>query len=141
VRLARQGFTLLEMVVVLTLVAIITSLAVQEYRASLHQAERAAVAALLQENAAVLERFYSERGSYKLSATQWPALPYVYYPASTQPSYTLAFGSTPRNTDPDYYVLRATASTPEEGYIELLSTGIMRHCVPEGGTWQCRVWP
>lgn len=139
--LARQGFSLLEMVVVLLLVAIISSMAVREYRASLRQAERAAVAALLQQNAAVLERFYSESGSYKLSATQWPTLPHVYYPASAQPSYTLAFGSTPRNTDPDYYVLRATASTQEEGYIELISTGIMRRCVPEGGTWQCRVWP
>lgn len=139
--LARQGFTLLEMVVVLLLVAIISSMAVREYRASLRQAERAAVAALLQQNAAVLERFYSESGSYKLSATQWPALPHVYYPASVQPSYTLAFGSTPRNTDPDYYVLRATANTSEEGYIELLSTGIMRRCVPDGGTWQCRGWP
>lgn len=140
-RLARQGFTLLDMVVVMLLVADISSMAVREYRANVRQAERAAVAALLQENAVVLERFYSERGSYKLSATQWPALPHVYYPASAQPSYTLAFGSTPRNTDPDYYVLRATATTPEEGYIELLSTGIMRRCVPDGGAWQCRVWP
>lgn len=137
----RQGFTLLEMVVVVLLVACITLMAVHGYGDRLRQGERAAVAALLQENAAVLERFYSENGSYKLSATQWPALPHVYYPASTQPSYTLAFGSTPRNTDPDYYVLRATATQAEEGYIELLSTGIMRRCVPAGATWQCRAWP
>lgn len=133
--------TLLELLIVLVLAAILGALAAWTYSSQRQQAERMAATALLEQDASFLEQFYSQHGSYKLSATQWPALPYGVYPESGTPLYRLAFSTTPRNTDADYYVLRATAEDGSEGYIEMLQTGVMRRCAPAGTLWQCRHWP
>lgn len=134
---AARGFSLVELLFVLVLLAVLSAMGGGLYQDALQRADRAVVASWLQENASMLERYYSEHGSYKLSPTQWPPLPRVFYPDASNPVYTLAFGSLARNTDPDYYVLRATASDASLGYIELLSTGMMRRCVPDGTRWLC----
>ncbi|MFN4236768.1 MAG: type IV pilin protein [Vogesella sp.] len=136
-RLIQRGFTLIELIIGMLLLSLLLSVAGWQYDSYLKRMDQQAVASLLQQNASFLERFYSERGSYKATPSQWPVLPHQRYPASGTARYQLAFGSTPRNTDPDYYVLRATASDEALGYIELLQTGTLRRCFATAGTVQC----
>jgi hypothetical protein len=53
--------------------------------------------------------------------------------------YTIGFAATARNTDNGYFVLRATATDVQLGYVELTQTGIMKYCVPEGSKERCRL--
>lgn len=136
-RIGAAGFTLAEGLVVLLMMALLAAIAVPAYQAWLQRADRHGVVVLLQLNASFLARHHSEKGDYRQSATEWPALPHVRYPETGESRYTLAFGTTPRNTDPDSYVLRATARDTAQGYVELLHTGILRHCLRADGKLQC----
>lgn len=137
-RLRQTGHTLAELMFAILLLGLIVAVAAPHYVDYQRRSDRQVVASLLQQNATFLERYYSEHGSYKASPIQWPALPYSRYPESGSLLYTLAFGSTPRNTDPDYYVLRATATDTTQGYVELLQTGTLRHCAPLDGKVTCK---
>jgi type IV pilus assembly protein PilE len=127
------------MLLVLCLCAVLLALAIWLYPEQQKRAQRQAAAALLQQNAVYLEQYYSQHGSYKQSATQWPDLPFTQYPLQGSAVYNLAFGSLPRNTDNGYYSLRATALDDQQGYIELVQTGIMKHCVVAAGQETCRL--
>lgn len=132
------GFTLSELMFAVLLLSLLLVLATWQYGAYRSRLDDQAVVVMLQKNAAYLEQYYSEHSTYKASPSTWPLLPYERYPDSGAILYVVAFGSTPRNTDADYYILRATASDPELGYIELLQTGILRQCKPQGSRVQCQ---
>lgn len=132
------GFTLSELMFAVLLLSLLLVLATWQYGAYRSRLDDQAVVVMLQKNAAYLEQYYSEHSTYKASPSTWPLLPYERYPDSGAIRYVVAFGSTPRNTDADYYILRATASDPELGYIELLQTGILRQCKPQGSRVQCQ---
>lgn len=137
--MASRGFTLLEVLLCLLLMASLSGMAVWLYREQQHRAERAAVAALLQQNAVFLEQYFSENGSYKASPTSWPPLPHTQYPAQGSASYVLLFGTLPRNTDNGYYVLRASGVGEQRGYLELLQTGVLKYCEAQGSGEYCRL--
>lgn len=137
-RIKMGGFTLSELMLALLLLGLLLVVATWQYGAYRLRLDDQAVVAMLQKNAAYLEQYYSEHSTYKASPTTWPLLPYDRYPDSGAIRYSVAFGSTPRNTDADYYILRATASDPDLGYIELLQTGILRQCKLQGSRVQCQ---
>ena len=139
--LARRGFTLIELLLVLALLGILSAAAWPAYQGYVQRSQRALAVALLQENAMFLEEFYHRQGSYKLTPTRWPALPAVVSPSDGEPQYQLAFGSTPRNTDDGYYVLRATRlqARDETEVITLTQTGIMKLCLRRDGVERCEL--
>ena len=133
-----RGFSLPELLVVLAVLAILLGMGMPSYREYVEKSARQEATALLQKNALFLEDFYQRTGSYKQSPTRWPPLPYRHASAGV---YTLDFGSTPRNTDDGYYVLRASREL-EGGGSELLSltqTGILKYCHAESGGTACEL--
>lgn len=139
--LARRGFTLLELLLVLALLGILSAAALPAYQGYVQRSQREQAIALLQENAIFLEEFYHRHGSYKLTPTRWPTLPVPLSPPGGVAQYQLAFGSLPRNTDDGYYVLRATRLqvTDETEVISLTQTGIIKRCVRRDGVEQCEL--
>lgn len=139
--LVPRGFTLLELLLVLALLGILSAAALPAYQGYVQRSQRALAVALLQENAMFLEEFYHRQGSYKLTPTRWPVLPASVSPSDGEPQYQLAFGSTPRNTDDGYYVLRATRlqARDETEVITLTQTGIMKLCLRRDGVERCEL--
>ena len=118
------GFTLIELMIAMAIVAILTTLAVSSYEGSVQRGKRSeAVAALLQ-GAQQLERYYSAHGSYKDPGTN--ALAAVFstlVPASGTAYYTIAAQGQTATT----FTLRAThvgaMSADKCGDFEITETG------------------
>lgn len=66
------GFTLVELLVVLMIVAVLTAIAYPGYARHVERARRSAARAVLLEAAQFMERYYSARNSYVLDPTQTP---------------------------------------------------------------------
>ena len=69
------GFTLVELLIVLTVVGILSAVALPSYRESVRKGQRAEARALLYEVMQKQERFYTENNSYTttLTALGYPA--------------------------------------------------------------------
>jgi type IV pilus assembly protein PilE len=63
-RQRKRGFTLIEVVVVLAIIAILAAIAVPSYQNSLDRGRRADGREMLQRIAAAQERFYTNRNTY-----------------------------------------------------------------------------
>lgn len=87
------GFTLIELMIAVVVMAIITSVALPSYREYVRQTRRAEVRALLLENAQFMERFFTENNRYNLrvDGTTAPVLPNTASPRSGTALYTLSF--------------------------------------------------
>lgn len=133
-----RGFSLPELLIVLAVLGILLGIGIPSYREYLEKNARQEATVLLQKNALFLESLYQRTGSYKQSPTRWPQLPHSHASAGV---YALDFGSTPRNTDEGYYVLRASRRL-DSGGSELLSltqTGILKYCQTESGVTTCEL--
>lgn len=60
----QAGFTLIELMLVVALVGILAAMAYPSYQEQVRQTRRAEVAAVLLENAQLLERHFTRHGSY-----------------------------------------------------------------------------
>ena len=131
------GFTLLELLMVLLLGSVLTLWGVQSYRQQLQQQEVAQLAVRLRACAVFLEEYYARHLRYKATAYTWPVLPYSRYPDADELRYHISFGSSARNTDNGYYVLRAVDAADSRRYVELTQTGMLKFCQPEAGRSIC----
>lgn len=98
------GFTLMEVMVVVAVVAILSAIALPSYNAYVIKTRRSAATVCLQERAQLMERYYTT----KLTYVDAPA------PAACDGivnSYTVAFESTPTAKA---FVLTATPSTSQK---------------------------
>ncbi|WP_040640750.1 type IV pilin protein [Halopseudomonas pelagia] len=64
----QAGFTLIELMLVVAVVGILAAIAYPSYQEQVRQTRRAEVAAVLLENAQLLERFFTRHGSYEEGA-------------------------------------------------------------------------
>ncbi len=100
-----RGFTLIELMIVVAVVGILAAIAYPSYQEQVRKSRRADAAAVLMRNAQILERVYTETGSYSADA---PLLP-----------------KSPIDGDETYYDM-----TPADGAIT--ATGFTLQAVPAG---------
>jgi type IV pilus assembly protein PilE len=61
---ARNGFTLIELMIVIAIVAVLAAIAYPSYREQVSRSRRADAKTVLMENAQFMERFYTQNGTY-----------------------------------------------------------------------------
>lgn len=98
-----QGFTLLELMVVVIIVAVLATIAYPMYQDQMRKTRRAQARADMMQTIQKLERYHSARNTYAgFAATEI---------TSSQPSfYTIAFDAAPTDTT---FALRATPTGPQ----------------------------
>ncbi|OBY60078.1 type IV pilin [Pseudomonas sp. AU12215] len=121
-----RGFTLIELMVVVTIIAIISAIAYPSYQEYVRKARRADAEASLMELSQFMERYYTANGRYTTSANAAIGLPFSESPKDGATKYyTLAFSGTPTATT---YVLSATPkgamSGDTCGTLTLSNTGV-----------------
>lgn len=131
-----RGFTLIELMVVVAIVAILASIAFASYEYAVTKSRRSAAAACLQERAQFMERFYTTNMSYVSRAppNAAPVLPQC--DAELQPFYSVAYAVTPTAAAPTAYTLSATPLASQLTNDTLCGTLTLTHqgVRGEGGT-------
>ncbi len=106
------GFTLIELVTVMAIIAILTAIAVPSYFQSIARGHRSEARATLTHAAQWMERWRTERGTYRdpLNLPNPPALPAALLnsPASGTPIYNITVATPTAAT----YTLTATPANP-----------------------------
>lgn len=100
-----KGFTLIEVMIVVAIVAILASVAVPSYLESIRRGNRADAAATLLKNANWMEQQFTVNSSYKLPDGTVPAIPFAQSPPSGAAKYTIALAA---GTTATTYTLEAT---------------------------------
>lgn len=95
-RVDMSGFTLLELMITVAVVAILATIAYASYQDQIVKSRRAAAAACLQERAQFMERFYTTNLSYLDSASAAPAISQCDNEVSPHYQVGLAAGTTAR---------------------------------------------
>lgn len=120
--ITRRGFTLMEVLIVLVIVGILASLALQSWHEQVLRAQRAEAQSGLLELAGWLERNAAGSGRYDLDASGQPVvLPFSQSPKSGIARYALTLAVVPGS-----YLLSATPITSdlECGVLSLDATGV-----------------
>ena len=113
---ANRGFTLIEVMVVVVILAIIASLAMPSYVEHIRRGNRAQAEAVLLENAQSLQVFYNTRNTYTGATLTWTQSPaagtakynIVMVPSGGGNSFTLT--ATPTFADPNCGNLTLTST-------------------------------
>lgn len=95
-RVEMSGFTLLELMITVAVVAILATIAYASYQDQIVKSRRATAAACLQERAQFMERFYTTNLSYLDSAGAAPAISQCDNEISPYYQVGLAAGTTAR---------------------------------------------
>ena len=97
----KQGFTLIELMIVVAVIGILAAIAYPSYREQVNQTRRAEVTTVLLENAQLLERHFTRTGAYNAAglsiATQsphdgWGSLYHQHHGADRQYLYLAGSG-------------------------------------------------
>ncbi len=92
----QNGFTLIELMMVVAIVGVLAGIAIPSYQDSLVKSRRADAKAALLELSVFMERYYTAKGCYNVpdattgacpNNTTAPTLPFVVSPKSGTPSY------------------------------------------------------
>lgn len=126
-----RGFTLLELMIVVSIIAILAAIAIPSYQSSIAKSRRADAQGALQGFAQAMERFQTNNGTYMGAATSGAdsGAPAIFPTKSPidgdQTFYNLTIKATPDATS---YTLVATAVNDQvsDGNMELESTGARR---------------
>ncbi len=119
-----KGFTLIELMIAVVVVAILTSIAYPSYQEQVAKAKRADAASALATGAQALERYYTSNGTYLDADGNLAAVYPTKAPESGSTHYTIAATGTPTANS---FTLRATRTgtmTDDRcGNLEISSTG------------------
>ena len=111
--MAQGGFTLIEVIVAMLIIAVLTAIAIPNYRAYVARGNRAEARANLLEAANWMERWRTERGRYDDPANvnnPPPGFPWAQIPRVGGPKYNVAVVATAAT-----YTITATAIGPMAG--------------------------
>lgn len=118
-RLTQQGFTLIEVMIVVVILGIISAIALPSYQEHVRRANRAEGMAFLQDVAARQERYFAQNNTYITAASDYKKLGLNALTSETG-KYTLAI------TNANSYTLSATPtsfSDPKCGTLGLNALG------------------
>lgn len=129
---ANQGFTLIEAMIVVVIVAILASIALPAYQDSVRKSKRADAQGALLGLANAMERYFTTNGSY--TGADAATIFSAQVPTSGGTAYYTLSITANNGTS---YTLRATAvgSMAGDGNMELTSTGIRRWDEGNDGTF------
>jgi type IV pilus assembly protein PilE len=123
---AAGGFTFLELMVVVLLVAILAAIAYPTYRDQVRKAHRADAQAVLMQAAQFMERYYTENGTYKNAV-----LPYSKSPIDGTVSYYAIALTVP--DDGSSFTVTATPGASESGAAVMSVTDTGRRGLDRNG--------
>jgi len=126
---SQQGFTLIEVMVVVAIVSILIAIALPSYRQHVEDSRRTAAKAMLMQNYQYMQRFYSANSSYSTgigNTATAPVLPYTKAPADATGS-AISYNITIQASTNTTFVLQAvpTGSMTNDkcGTLSISNTG------------------
>jgi type IV pilus assembly protein PilE len=132
-RQTSNGFTLVELLIVVVIISLLAMVAVPSYNVSVAKARRADAQATLSGLAGAMERWFTERGSYLQAAGPDSSptdtgVPRIYYSQSPIDGNIKFYNLTIHSATAGTYTLRATpiGGQADDGYLEMASTGLER---------------
>lgn len=105
-----QGFSLVELLVVIGILGILVTIAVPVYRGYTQRGHRAAAKAALMENAQYMERYFTTHNTYYDNVT--PDLPVLPVTSTEGGTYAIGFQGTPDATS---FVIQAVPQGSQVG--------------------------
>jgi type IV pilus assembly protein PilE len=113
----QKGFTLVELMVTVAIIAILASIALPSYQDSVRQTRRAAAQADLMELASHMERLYTANSSYGNASTALPDLGTEFY--------TVSFANNEPDDDSFIIIAEPTGSQADDacGDLSISNTG------------------
>ena len=129
-KFAENGFSLIELMIVVAIVAILAAVAVPSYQRYILKTNRSDAMAVLQGFAQAMERHYAQNNSYLGAASGGdddgiPAIYSAQAPIDGAVKYNLTIEP---GTTATQYTLRATPTGAQaaDGYLEITNTGLRR---------------
>lgn len=126
----QQGFTLIELMIAVGIVAILASVAYGSYRDTINDSRRADAQGSLTSFAISMERFFTETGTYQGAATGGgnTGAPTIFATEAPLDGATKYYDLSIQAANATTFTLRATPKNAQagDGFIELTSTGTRR---------------
>ena len=137
-----QGFTLVELMIVVVIAAILTSIALPSYQDHIASSRRADAQGALMGLAQAMERYYTERGTYVGAATLSGGVlvPNVYPSTSPSDGSTVQYNLIVSDLDATSYELTAIPTGGQagrDGNLTLDSLGAKTWTNSDGGVRNC----
>ena len=132
-----RGFTLLELMIVVAIVAVLAAIALPSYRDFILRANRADAKAIMLETAQFMERFYTTNNTYVTPANPTTKDVPTGFKVSPKPGagpvkYNLSFTAAPTAS---VYVIQAVPLAPQDadkcGTLTLSNTGVQTAAVAD----------
>jgi len=132
-RQTSNGFTLVELLIVVVIISLLAMVAVPSYNVSVAKARRADAQSSLSNLAGAMERFFTENGTYDGAAgtsgtPTTTGAPWIYHSQTPIDGSVKFYNLTIHAATAGSYTLRATpiGGQAGDGYLELASTGVER---------------